>query len=52
MSGLSLAEIQFAGGGYSISGTQPLTLTGSSGVGIDNTTGINTIDAPLTLGAT
>ncbi len=51
MSGLSLAEIQFAGGGYSISGTQPLTLTGSSGVGIDNTTGINTIDAPLTLGA-
>ncbi|MGO8897425.1 MAG: autotransporter-associated beta strand repeat-containing protein, partial [Isosphaeraceae bacterium] len=51
IAGLSLSEIRFTGGGYSITGTQALTLTGSSGVGIDNTTGTNTFAAPITLGA-
>jgi autotransporter-associated beta strand protein len=51
MSGLSVAELQFTAGGYSISGTHPLTLIGSSGVGIDNTTGTNAFSAPITLGA-
>jgi autotransporter-associated beta strand protein len=47
--GLSLAEIQLAGG-YSISGNA-VTLTGSGGVGIDSQSATNTLTAPITLGA-
>ena len=49
ISGLSVAEIELAGG-YSISGVA-ITLTGSTGVGIDNQTGTNAISDPITLGA-
>ena len=48
ISGLSVAEIELAGG-YSISGAS-ITLTGSGGVGIDNQTGTNIFNNPITLG--
>ena len=47
--GLSVAEIQLAGG-YSISGNA-ITLTGSGGVGIDSQSATNTFSSPITLGA-
>jgi len=49
MPGLSVAEIELAGG-YSISG-DAITLTGSAGVGIDNQSGTNSFNNPITLGA-
>ena len=49
ISGLSIAEIELAGG-YSISGNA-VTLTGSSAVGIDNQSGTNTFNNPIALGA-
>jgi autotransporter-associated beta strand protein len=49
ISGLSVAEVKLAGG-YSISGAA-ITLTGSSGIGIDNQTGTNAFNNPITLGA-
>ncbi len=48
ISGLSVAEVQVAGG-YSFSG-YGLTLTGASGVGIDNQSGTNTVNNALTMG--
>ena len=48
IAGLSVAQIQVAGG-YSISG-DALTLTGTSGTGIDNVSGTNTINDPIALG--
>ncbi len=47
---MSFAEITVSGG-YSISGDQ-VTLTGSSGVAIDSTTGTNSISNAIVLGAT
>lgn len=47
--GLSVAEIEIAGG-YSISGVA-ITVTGSTGVGIDNHTGTNAFINPIALGA-
>ncbi len=47
--GLSVAEIQIAGG-YSISGNA-VTLTGSGGVGIDSQSGTNIFTDAITLGA-
>jgi len=49
IAGLSVAEIQVAGG-YSISG-DAITLTGSSGVGIDNQSDANAFNNPITIGA-
>ncbi len=46
--GLSVAEIQLAGG-YSISG-KAVTLTGSGGVGIDSQSNTNTFNNPITPG--
>jgi len=48
ISALSVAEIVVAGG-YSISGNA-ITLTGSGGVGVDNQTGTNILNNPITLG--
>ena len=49
ISALSVTEIELAGG-YSISGVA-ITVTGSSGVGIDNQSGTNVVSNPITLGA-
>ena len=48
ITGLSLAEIQVAGG-YAISGDS-MTLTGAAGVGIDNQSGTNTVANAIALG--